>query len=142
MTDPMPPTAEAIRIEPPVSELTAPFWDATRRQRLVLQWCTDCDEAIFYPRDVCPACLGTDLQWRASEGRGTVYAVSVQHRAANPAMADRVPYAVVLVDLDDGIRLMSNVVDVDPATVEPGQAVTLCWEPLRDGRHLPQFRLA
>ncbi|MCU1357647.1 MAG: DNA-binding protein [Acidimicrobiales bacterium] len=128
------------RIEPPVTDVSRPFWDATREQRFLVQWCIDCEQPIFYPREVCPSCLGTDLEWRPSAGTGTVYAVSVQHRPAFPTMADRVPYAVALIDLDDGIRLMSNVVECDPETVAPGLAVTVRWELLSDGRHLPQFR--
>ncbi len=128
------------RVEPPVTDTTEPFWDATRDERLLVQWCDDCDEAIFYPREVCPSCLGTELSWRESAGAATVYAVSVQHRPGNPFMADRVPYAVALVDLDDGIRMMTNVVDCDPDTVTIGQRVEVCWEPLSDGRNLPLFR--
>src|SRR4051794_40814830 len=84
----------ATRMEPPVTDTTAPFWDATREDRFLLQWCTACEAPVFYPRDVCPRCLGTGLEWRQASGRGTVYAVSVQHRAGNPTMTDRVPYAV------------------------------------------------
>src|SRR5207247_1661829 len=96
------------RLEPPTTETTAPFWDATRERRFLLQWCTACEAPVFYPRDVCPRCLGTALDWREASGRGTVYAVSVQHRAANPTMSERVPYAVALVDLEEGVRIMSN----------------------------------
>lgn len=133
------------RIEPPTSELTDPFWDATRERTYLVQWCTTCDEPIFYPREVCPHCLTAEtLAWRPSSGTGVVHAVSVQHRPANPAMADRVPYLVVLVDLDAGagdrtIRVMSNVVGDDALTVRVGDPVTLTWEPLTDGRNLPQF---
>ena len=108
-------------------------------ERFLVQWCTACNEAIVFPREVCPSCLGTSLEWRESTGRGTVYAFSVQHRPANPFMADRVPYTVALVELEDGIRLMSNVIDVDPDQVEIGMPVTVAWEPLSDGRNLPQF---
>ena len=130
------------RIEPPPSELTAPFWDATRDRKLLVQWCTTCEQPIFYPREVCPQCLGTDLEWQASAGTGVVYAVSIQHRPATPVMSGRVPYVVALVDLDDGIRLMSNLVDCEPGEVAAGTSVELCWEPMSDGRHLPQFRPA
>jgi len=128
------------RLEPPVSALTQPFWDATRHERLMVQWCLDCAKPIWYPREVCTACLGSDLEWRATNGRGTVYAVSVQHRSANPKMVDRVPYAVALVELDEGVCLMSNLVDCDPSSVVPGLGVEVCWELLSDGRKLPLFR--
>ena len=132
-------TVEPTRLEPPVTDLTEAFWDATRDERLLLQWCTDCEAAIFYPREVCPTCLGTALEWRASGGRATVYAVSVQHRPSMPMYAGRVPYAVALVDLDEGVRMMTNVVDCDPEDVEVGDRVEVRWEALSDGRNLPVF---
>jgi uncharacterized OB-fold protein len=133
------------RFEPTPTELTDAFWDATREQTYVVQWCTACAEPIFYPREVCPLCLSAgSLAWRASTGRGVVHAVSVQHRPGNPTMADRVPYAVALVEVDAGdgahtVRVMSNVVNCDPDTVQVGDALTLTWEPLSDGRNLPVF---
>jgi uncharacterized protein len=136
------------RPEPPTSEVSEPFWAATRERRYLVQWCTQCSRPIFYPREVCPSCLSdTWLTWRESNGRGVIYAFSVQHRAANPAMAERVPYVVALVELQAGdagatVRVMSNVVNCDPSSVEIGQAVLLTWEPLSDGRHLPQFEPA
>lgn len=131
------------RLEPPETELTRPFWDATKSERFLVQWCGACNTPIFYPREVCPQCLSSEsLEWRESAGTGQVHAVSVQHRPANPLMADRVPYAVAIVELDDGIRLMSNVVNCDPETVTVGQQVQLTWEPLSDGRNLPLFELS
>jgi uncharacterized protein len=131
------------RIEPPVSETTEPFWEATKDKRFLIQRCDACDAAIFYPREVCPQCLSSDsLSWAESEGNGTIYAASVQEKPANPFMADRVPYVVALVELDDGIRLMSNVINCPPYDATVGRTVKLTWEPLSDGRHLPQFELA
>jgi hypothetical protein len=133
------------RIEPAATELTDAFWDATRERRYLVQWCGACVTPIFYPREVCPSCLSADsLEWRESSGRATVYAVSVQHRPANPTMADRVPYAVALVEVDAGdgastVRVMSNVVNCDPQSIRVGDAVSLTWEELSDGRNLPQF---
>jgi uncharacterized protein len=133
------------RLEPDATECSEPFWDATRDQRYLVQWCTRDDAPIFYPREVCPTCLQSDaLTWRQSSGEGTVHAVSVQHRPANPTMADRVPYAVALVEVDAGdnrrtIRVMSNVVNCDPAAIAVGDTVRITWEALSDGRHLPVF---
>ncbi len=91
------------RFEPKATEVTDPFWEATREQRYLVQWCTACSTPIFYPREVCPSCLSSDmLEWKESNGSGTVYAVSVQYRPGNPTMADQVPYAVALVELDAG----------------------------------------
>lgn len=136
---PEPDRPRPSRFEPPESEATAPFWTATRDRRLVLQWCRSCEAPIHYPREVCPSCLGDDLEFRDASGRGTVYAVSVMPKPANPLMAGREPYAVALVDLAEGVRLLTDVVGVDPWTVAVGTAVEVTWEPLSDGRHLPLF---
>ncbi|HEY4378459.1 MAG TPA: OB-fold domain-containing protein [Acidimicrobiales bacterium] len=134
---------EFPRFEPPMSDAARPFWEATREPRLVVQWCADCDRPIHYPRDACPQCLGDHLEFRPASGRGSVYAISVMPKAAYPKLADRVPYAVVLVDLDlDGgqsVRFFSNLVADDPTSVPIGTAVEVTWEPLSDGRHLPLF---
>lgn len=135
------------RFEPKPTELTDAFWDATKEQKYLVQWCTACREPIFYPREVCPSCLSAEsLEWRPSNGRGVVHAVSVQHRPGNPTMADQVPYAVALVEVDAGdgeqtVRVMSNVVNCDPESVQVGDDLTLTWEPLSDGRNLPVFEL-
>jgi uncharacterized OB-fold protein len=136
------------RLEPTSTETTDPFWEATRERRYLVQWCTACRTPIFYPREVCPACLTADaLGWKESTGKGTVHAVSVQHRPGNPTMSDRVPYVVALVDLDAGdggatIRVMSNVVNCDPERVHVGDHVDMVWESLTDGRMLALFELA
>lgn len=139
MSDDAPATPAPARFEPAASDDTGPYWEATRHRRLVLQWCTACEEAIFYPRAVCPRCLGDTLEWRESAGTGRVYAASVQHKPANPFMADKVPYVVALIELDDGVRMMSNVVGCEPDDVTVDMAVRVTWEALTDGRHLPLF---
>ena len=130
---------EATPLEPPVSEVSQPFWDATRERRLLVQWCRDCDRPVFYPREVCPTCLGVDLEWRESAGTGIVHAITVEHRPQNPMFADRAPYAIALVDVAEGWRMLTNLVECDPMTVSVGTPVTVTWEPLSDGRNLPLF---
>ena len=130
----------ATRLEPPVTDVSKRFWDATREERLVLPWCTACDAPIWYPRDVCPKCLGSALEWREASGRGEVYAVTVEHKPQNPMMADRAPYTVVLIDLAEGVRMMSSVVGCPPDDVVVGMPVTVAWEALSDGRNLVLFQ--
>jgi uncharacterized protein len=128
--------APAFRDVPEPSTASEPFWTATRERRLVMQRCTACEQVVWYPRHTCPGCGGSDLAWEELAGTGTIHAVSVHHRSPLPALADRTPYAVVLVDLDEGARLMSNVFGAVP---EVGARVRVTWEPLADGRHLPLF---
>ena len=125
------------RMEPPVSPTTEPFWEATRDRRFLLQWCTDCNRAIFYPREVCPSCLGSSLEWRESPGRGRVYTYTIEYRPQNPNLA--APYTVALIDLDEGVRMMANVIDCEPDAVSIGMPVMIAWEALSDGRNLPMF---
>lgn len=126
------------RFAPPQSPAGTPFWDASRERRLTLPWCTACGEPHWYPRGFCPSCLSDEIEWRDAEGEGTVHAVSVQPKPNHPGLADRAPYAVVLVDLVEGVRMMLQAHGVeDPTTIAVGDAVRIGWEPLPDGRHLP-----
>lgn len=136
-----PPEGAPDRFAPPISPPAEPFWEATRERRFVLQWCDACDEPIHYPREVCPRCLGTELAFRPASGRGRVHAISVMPKPANPTLAGRAPYAVALVELEEGVCFLSNVVADAPEAVAIGQAVQVAWEPLADGRHLPVFVL-
>ena len=126
------------RFEPPVGPASEPFWDATRDRRLVVQWCLDCDRAVFYPRERCPGCLGSRLEWRECTGAGTLYSFTVNHLSPDPAGREG-PFAVALVELAEGHRMMSNMVGVAPGDLSVGMAVRVTWEPLPDGRHYPLF---
>lgn len=130
------------RFEPPVTETSTPFWDASRERRLLLQWCESCAQPIWYPREVCPRCMGSALEWRPASGRGVVYAVTVERKPQNPGLASIAPYTVALIDLEEGVRMMSSVVGTDPDAVRVGDPVQISWEPLADGRNLPMFERA
>jgi len=134
-----PPEGARDRVQPPQSSEAEPFWEATRVPRLDLQWCRSCERPIHFPRAACPACLGEELEFRPATGGGTVYAISTMPKPGNPTMAGREPYPVALVDLDEGVRLLTNVVGADALSVSIGDRVTVAWEPLTDGRHLPVF---
>ena len=123
---------------PEPSAVSAQFWAATEKHQLTMQRCETCDRLVWYPRSVCPRCGEFSLRWEQLSGQGVVYAVSVHHRPAHPAFADKVPYSVVLVDLDEGARIMSNVFGPPPTV---GDSVSVEWIPLDDGRNLPTFEV-
>ena len=127
------------RLEPPVSEEAAPFWEATRRGELVLPWCRECARPYWFPRATCPRCLSDAVEWRSATGDGVVYAASVQHLPGPGRDAADGPYVVVLVDLDEGVRVTGNVLECAPEAVHVGMPVRAIWEPLSDGRQLLQF---
>jgi uncharacterized OB-fold protein len=126
-------------LEPPASDEVAPFWEATRRGKLMLPWCRACERPFWYPRATCPRCLGDTVEWRQASGDGAVYAVSVQHRPGPGRDAADGPYAVALIDLDEGVRVMGNVLACAPEDVHVGMAVRATWHALSDGRRLLQF---
>ena len=119
---------------------TKPYWDAAREHRLVIQRCRDCQKAIFYPRSVCPHCMSDRIDWIDASGRGTIYSYVVVHRAP-PAFADLAPYIVALIDLDEGVRLMSNIVDGARSNVTIGAAVEVMFDDVTTEISLPRFRL-
>ncbi len=109
---------------------TAEFWKRTRDQQLSYQQCGACDGIVFYPRRHCTHCLGSNLEWRTASGRGTVYTFSVVRQSYHPFFRAQVPYAVAWIDLEEGPRILSNVVGLaDPGTqLEIGQSVVVEWE--------------
>ena len=133
------------RMEPRVGAESGPFWEATREGRLLVQWCTACDRGIFYPRSFCPYGGGTHaddtLTWKEASGRATVYAATVEHKpsAMGATFSNGEPYVVALVELDEGVRMLTNIVGCPPDDVVIGMPVTVTWEALTDGRQLPLF---
>ncbi len=127
-------TTQAVnaRILPPVSALTAPYWEAARRRELVVQFCCDCSHRPFPPRTHCPQCGGGNLEWRPVTGTGTVYSFTVAHRPPHPVFAGQCPLVIAIVELTEGPRLMSNVVRCDPAEVRVGMTVTVAFEAVDD----------
>ncbi len=124
---------------PKISDATGPYWEATRDRRLLLQYCPACERYVHHPREACPGCLGRDLEWRESAGRGVVHAFSVHHRPFEARTREDCPYVVAFVDLEEGVRFLSNVVDADFETLTVGTPVTLTWRAIGEGYHLPVF---
>jgi len=130
----------SARLLPPVSDLTEPFWDAAQRRELVLQQCGRCGHRPFPPRTNCPECGAGDLEWRAVAGTGTVYTFTVAHRPPHPVFAEHRPLVIAVVELTEGPRMISNVVNCDPADVAVGMYVVVTFEAV-DGSdiRLPVF---
>jgi uncharacterized OB-fold protein len=129
------------RPQPEIDAESRPYWEGAARSELRYQRCTACGRAVFYPRAVCPHCHADTLTWQVSRGLGTVYTYTVARRPAGPAFEGRVPLVIALVDLDEGYRMMSNVVG-DPGAVRIGARVRVAFEPLGEGTALPVFELA
>lgn len=123
--------AERTRPLPTLDEPdTRPFWEATKRHELRYQLCDDCSGVVFFPRRHCPHCMSMKLSWKTSRGEGTVYTYTIIRQIGHPVFRERVPYAVAWIDLDEGFRVLSNVVAQDGGTpdVQIGQRVRVLWE--------------
>jgi uncharacterized OB-fold protein len=113
------------------------WWDATRSRRLILQRCKGCDHIQHYPRALCLACGNSDLAWKNSTGTGVLYSASTVLRSPDPHRFET-PYVVALVQLSEGPMLFTRLISNDAYKLDI--PVTIDWQPLEDGRHLPVFR--
>ena len=125
---------------PSVNPETKPFWDATAEGRLALKRCTACQSVIWYPRAMCPECGSTDTEWFDASGRATVYSFTINYKGDGPYKA--APYVLAYVELEEGPRMMTNIVGIDPTQVSIGQSVEVVFEPTGEGPALPRFRPA
>ena len=125
-----------------MSELLEAHREALAQERLTFQRCAACGNAWLPPRDACPSCLLPEWAWEDARGSGRLVSWVVYHRAYRPDFEDRVPYNVALVELDEGPRLITNVVGVDGGDgLEIDRAVV--WQPDREGEvPVARFRLA
>lgn len=122
---------------PEPSADTRPYWEGAQAGRLLVQICADCGQVQAVPRGQCARCRSSRLDWRESRRRGTVVAVSVVHRAPTADFRDVAPYVLALVDLDEGWRMMLNVIGEDRMAAAIGDAVEIVFEPRGDA----QFRM-
>lgn len=131
--------------DPWVHDDALPYWEAARAHRLVLPRCRTCATVIWYPRGFCPSCSGFDIEWFEASGRGTVYAFSVS-RKGQGAYRDAAPYILAYVELDEGPRVMTNVVDVaidaTGAALAVGDPVVAVFHDTERGNALLRFRPA
>ena len=126
--------------KPNVYVNTAPFWEAAAKQELVLQYCEDTGAFQHYPRPVSIYTGSRNLSWRPVGGKGTIYAHTTI-RIPGPGLDGRLPLAVATVELDEGVRMIANIIDSDPDKITIGAPVELAWEALDDGGFYPAFKL-
>ncbi|MGK2900768.1 MAG: Zn-ribbon domain-containing OB-fold protein [Burkholderiaceae bacterium] len=116
------------------------YWDGLKEGKLLLQHCGQCGHVQFYQQVHCRQCGSEQLTHRAASGRGIVHSFSVVHRAPGPAFKQDTPYAVLLVELAEGPRMISSLIDGDPMAVQFDMPVELVCEAVNDQVVLPRFR--
>ncbi|MCA3072673.1 MAG: Zn-ribbon domain-containing OB-fold protein [Rhodocyclaceae bacterium] len=133
--------SEATKPIPAPTDNTAPFWSGCAAGELRLRKCAACGVFRSPTRMVC-ACGATAAEWTAVSGRGTVFSYTVVHRAPDPAFKAELPYVIAIVALDEGGRLMSNLVGTEPDSVRIGMPVQAMFETVAEGIGVPKFRAA
>lgn len=126
-------TGSGRRIPAPrVLPESLPYWRAADEGRLLVKKCRACGEVHHYPRDICPHCLSAETEWVEASGTGTVYTFSAMGKGD-------AAYTLAFVTLEEGVTLMTNLVDCDPAAVSIGQAVRVVFKPSDGGHAVPMF---
>lgn len=127
---------------PTVSGETRPFWDACRRGQLLIQKCDRCGEFQFYPRGICANCWSEDIRWVTASGKGTVWTFTVTYQNRTPGFAEDVPYVLALVELEEGVRMFTNIIECQPRDVSIGMPVEVTFVQANNQISVPYFRPA
>ena len=132
---------DALPPKPVPDPDSEPYWNALKEERLLVQRCRDCGETQLYFRAVCRSCWSRDVEEVEASGKGTVYSYSISYSVGDPALKAELPYAIVMVDLEEGARVLSRL-DGDPDAVRIGDAVVATFRRIDDEATLLHFRPA
>jgi hypothetical protein len=132
--------AEYTKPLPIPSAESKPYWDGLRERKLMMPRCDDCKGWWFPPSLLCPHCNSKAWSWTQTSGRARIFSYVVYHRVYHPAFAQEVPYAVAVIELDEGPRMISNVIDIAPDKLECDMRVEVAYQPVTDAITLAKFR--
>ena len=127
---------------PVVQPWSEAFWEGAREGKLLLQHCKSCGAMIFYPRKFCPECWSAEIGWKEASGRATIYTFSTAYDMVEPRFWTDIPYTIAYVDLKEGPRMMTRIVECAPADIKIGMEVEVVFHKLDDKFCLPYFRPA
>jgi len=133
------PAQEGDRIEPIVTPENERYWRSARAHALELPYCLACERAFYPPQHRCPFCLSDRVDWRRASGRGRVYSWIVMHQVYDPSFKDRAPYPVAVIELEEGPRLVTNLVEVQNDAIRLDMPVRAVYDDLNDEIALVQF---
>lgn len=127
---------------PEITLLTEPFWQGIKDHQLLLQRCDDCGAFRFIPKEVCPGCASVQSTWTPVSGAGKVYSYSTVYRGTGTAFQDDLPFTVVMVELAEGPRIISHLIDCAPDQVKIDMPVAVVFEDVTAEASLYKFRPA
>ncbi|GCE22358.1 Zn-ribbon domain-containing OB-fold protein [Dictyobacter kobayashii] len=117
-----------------------PYWEGLAQGELRIQRCTSCSRAVFYPRALCPHCHASTLSWIVTTGKGEIYSYTVVHQAYGPFATD-LPFVVAIIELEEGVRMMSRLVETPRERIQIGAAVQVSFQSVEENFTLPYFQL-
>lgn len=128
----------------PMTPEAQPYWDGLKEHKLMLPTCDDCGKSFFYPRIACPHCHSRHISWRQASGKGRLYAFEIAYRSLNPAFKIKPPYILAMIELEEGPRMMSNLINIEPnpQVVKCDTPVEVVFEKLTDEVTIPLFQPA
>jgi|TARA_Y100000294_G_C8376234_1_gene264813 hypothetical protein len=121
---------------------TRPYWDAAKRHELVQPRCKRCNDFFWYPREQCPNCFSQDIEWVTVSGKGKVYAYTIVYQTGHPAFQEGAPHVLAAIDLEEGTRLISNVIGCPVEEVKIDMPVTVVFDDVTPEWTLPKFKPA
>ena len=130
------------KLVPSPTPETQPYWDGLNQHRLRLQRCADCGKVRHYPRPVCDACYSMNVDWIDASGQGTVHSWTITHYAFHAGFKGDLPYTLLTVDLEEGVRMNAQARGIDEAVLRVGLPVKVAFELAKDGLTLPVFEAA
>jgi uncharacterized OB-fold protein len=128
----------------PITPEARPYWEGLKEHKLMLPKCDDCGKAHFYPRVICPHCHSRNISWMQASGKGKLYSFEIAYRSLNRAFKVELPVVLAMVELEEGPRLMSNLINIepDPAVIKCDMPVEVVFEKLTDDCTISLFQPA
>ncbi len=131
---------DLVKPIPRPSPTTRPFWDGLNERKVQIQRCDGCDSWVFYPRTRCPSCLSDLLIWREVSGQGVLYTYTLARQPTAPHFADETPQQLAVVELDEGVRMTSTLVNVEPSDIVIGMRLQPYFDQVTDAITLLRYQ--
>lgn len=125
---------------PEITRVSEPFYKAAKDRRLLIQRCKDCNNVISYPKCVCPHCWSTNLEWFVSKGKGKLYSYTIVNTGAPEDFKQALPYVIGVIDVDEGVRMVSWVVGCEHEDIKCDMDVEVTFKDLNEDFALPMFK--
>ena len=131
-----------LKPTPTITGETRPFWEAAARGELLIQKCADCNQYQWYPRGFCSICWSSRIEWIKASGKGKVWTFTITRQNRAPGFKDELPYVLALVELEEGVKMFTNIINCDPESVKIGMAVKVAWISPSPDLHIAYFEPA